>query len=278
MLRNVDTRDPAAVESEVGSIYAALFPDGDPAFVAGAFRWVLDSFRGGLPEYRPLDVGYHDIEHTLQGTLCLSRLLQGRQRAGAEPRLTAKAFELGLLAILFHDTGYLKRRSDMGGTGAKYTVVHVDRSAAFARDFLLGKGFSESEVVAVQNMIHCTGVATDVQAIPFQNELERTVGYALGTADLLGQMAATDYVEKLPLLFNEFTEAAPHATGRAAQLFTFESAEALMRNTPVFWEHHVRPKIEQEFGGVYAFLNDPYPDGPNPYVQRIEKNIARLRP
>ena len=31
------------------------------------------------------------------------------------------------------------------------------------------------------------------------------------------------------------------------------------------------------FGGLYRFLSAPYPDGPNPYVQRIEQNLARLR-
>jgi hypothetical protein len=29
--------------------------------------------------------------------------------------------------------------------------------------------------------------------------------------------------------------------------------------------------------GAYRFLNDPYPDGPNYYIDRIESNIARLR-
>ena len=36
----------------------------------------------------------------------------------------------------------------------------------------------------------------------------RIVGFALGTADLLGQMAAPDYVDKLPVLYDEFVEAA----------------------------------------------------------------------
>ena len=50
------------------------------------------------------------------------------------PLLTDKLFELGLLGILMHDTGYLKRTEDMQGTGAKYTLTHVRRSAEFAHD------------------------------------------------------------------------------------------------------------------------------------------------
>jgi hypothetical protein len=35
--------------------------------------------------------------------------------------------------------------------------------------------------------------------------------------------------------------------------------------------------LERDFGGLHRFLNDPYPDGPNPYVERIEAHMARLR-
>jgi hypothetical protein len=277
MIDSIDTRDPVAVESEVHSIYADMYPDGDREFVPRAFAWATQCFHGHCPDYQPIDVRYHDFEHTLQGTLCLSRLLRGRHRAAAEPALTVRAFELGVLAILFHDTGYLKRRDDLEGTGAKYTAVHVGRSAEFAREFLARKGFPEAELRAVENMIHCTGVNTDLGAIRFQDDLERIVGYALGTSDLLGQMAAPDYVEKLPVLYAEFAEAARHATGGAERAFAFDSAEALMRNTPAFWDHYVRPKIDGDFRRLYRFLGDPDPDGPNAYVQRIEGHMVRLR-
>ena len=277
MFAPVDTRDPEAVESEIRSIYAALFPDGDRGFVARAFAWAARCFAGDHSDWQRIDARYHDFEHTLQGALCLSRLLQGRHGSGVEPVLTVKCFELGLLAILFHDTGYLKRRGDLDGTGAKYTAVHVARSAVFAREFLVPRGFADTDVLAVQNMINCTGISTNLAAIRFQSELERIVGYALGTADLLGQMAAPDYIEKLPVLYEEFAEAARHAPPGSAHLFAFDSAEALMRNTPAFWEKYVRPKIDGDFRRLYTFLADPYPHGPNPYLQRIEDNLARLR-
>jgi hypothetical protein len=278
MLDPVDTRDPIAVEAEVRSIYAALFPGGAPAFVPRAFAWATQCFRGEHDDYQPIDIGYHDFEHTLQGTLCLARLLRGRHRTAAEPVLTAKAFELGVLAALLHDAGYLKRGDDRDGTGAKYTPVHEGRSAAFARAFLAPRGFADADVRAIQNMISCTGVDTDLPTIPFQDELERTVGYALGTADLLGQMAAPDYIEKLPLLYEEFAEAAHYATGNSARRYAFDSADALVKNTPAFWDRYARPKLDRDFAGLYTFLNDPYPDGPNPYVERIEANLSRLRP
>jgi hypothetical protein len=57
----------------------------------------------------------------------------------------------------------------------------------------------------------------------------------------------------------------------------FASAEDLMQKTPLFWEQYVRQKISREFLGLYRFLNVPYPDGPNPYIEQIDANIARLR-
>lgn len=276
MFTQVDTRIPDEVEEQVHSIYRELFPDGDPVFVSRAFEWASQCFDGRFDEYQAIDARYHDFEHTLQGTLCLARLLHGRHGAGAEPRVDQKWFELTILAILFHDTGYLKKRSDLDGTGAKYNLVHVGRSALFAREFLLKKGFPDGQLAAIADMIRCTGVNVDLNAIPFRSELERICGYALATADLLGQMAARDYVDKLPILFQEFREAASYAGAHSARFADYQSPEDLMRQTPLFWEGYVLPKIEKDFRKLYLFLNDPYPDGPNHYLDRIRQNLARL--
>lgn len=277
MFREVDTRVPGEVERQVASIYLSLYPQADPAFVQRAFDWANQFFAGQHDEYQAIDARYHDFEHTLQGTLCLARLLHGRHRANAMPVVSQKMFELGLLAILFHDTGYLKKKSDTEGTGAKYTLIHVARSAAFAKDFLSRKGFADADTIAIQNMIKCTGVNVDLKAIPFQSDEERLVGFALGTSDLLGQMAAHDYIDKLPVLYQEFAEAARFSGDKGSRASLFTSAADLMRKTPGFWEGYVLPKINKDFERLYLFLSDPYPDGPNTYFQRIEQNIARLR-
>jgi hypothetical protein len=181
-----------------------------------------------------------------------------------------------MLAILMHDTGYLKKAEDIEGTGAKYPATHVERSAAFAENLLLEKGFSPSECQTVRTMIHCTGLETGLQDLPFQSEVDRLTGYALGSADLLGQMAAEDYVDKLPVLYEEFAEAARTISDPNHFLKAYQNAEDLMRRTPFFWHKLVLPKLENEFRGVYRYLNEPYPDGPNQYVQQVEQNVARL--
>jgi hypothetical protein len=207
----------------------------------------------------------------------MARILYARHRANAEPRITREMFELGIMAILLHDTGYLKRTGDVSGTGAKYTVIHVRRSADFAAELLRTKGYHKDQIHAVQDMILCTGLNAALDKIPFQTDLERMVGFALGTADLLGQMAADDYVEKLPILYAEFAEASRHEGGKNAAVNMFSSAADLMQKTPGFWEKYVRTKLDNDFNGLYRFMNDPYPSGSNYYVDKIEANIARLR-
>ena len=273
----IDTRQPGLVEAEIRAAYLAMFPDADPNYVRTIFLWAIACFEGRYLDYQPIDAHYHDLEHTLQGALCMSRLLWNRHDTNAEPRLTRRLFELGMLAILMHDTGYLKKKWDTGGTGAKYTLTHVDRSIQFAGELMHGHDYPVEDILAVQNMIRCTGVNVKLDTIQFQDDLERIVGFALGTSDLLGQVAASDYVEKLPILYSEFAEAARYNEGKMKAGGFFASADDLMQKTPLFWEKYVRQKISREFVGLFQFLSVPYPDGPNPYLERIDANIARLR-
>jgi hypothetical protein len=269
----VDTSDPLAVAARVRAGYAAMFSDAQPLFVPQVFGWAIDAFSGRHPDYLPIDTRYHDLEHTLQGTLCYASMLHGRAMAGAEPVLPRGIYELGLIAILLHDTGYLKDRQDTLGTGAKYTRTHVHRSCQFAERLLTVKGLGPTEITAVQNMIRCTGMGTNVTAIPFGSEEERIAGYALGTADLLGQMAAGDYVDKLPILYEEFAESAAFNGGEGAP---FRNADDLMQRTPAFWQHYVLPKVEGDFKGLYRYLAS-IENGRNVYLDRIENNLTRLR-
>jgi len=50
-----------------------------------------------------------------------------------------------------------------------------------------------------------------------------------------------------------------------------------MQKTPIFWERYVKTKLDRDFCGLYRFLNDPYPNGPNEYLERILNNMERLR-
>ncbi len=276
VLPDANTREPGGVLLVCSQVWKSIAGGADAHWIHQAFDWVSGAFAGNHPDFEPLDTKYHDLEHTLQGTLCLARLLAGWHLSGDSPALDPRAVRLGLVAILFHDTGYLKARGDRIGTGAKFTPIHVQRSAEFAQGILVRQGFSAGDILEIQSMIRCTGVNAHVHALRFDRAVDRRVGCALATADLLGQMAADDYVEKLPLLYDEFAEAARHnPDAHALQLFG--SALDLMCKTPAFWNNHVRDRLEREFEGVHRYLNDPWPDGPNPYMQKVEANILRVQ-
>src|ERR1051325_3384026 len=98
----VATKDAKAVEAEVQAAYLSMFPTGDQSFVPRAFGWALDCFSGRYQDYQRVDARYHDFEHTLQGTLCMARLLAQRHTLNMSPVLSQRIVELGLIAILLH--------------------------------------------------------------------------------------------------------------------------------------------------------------------------------
>jgi hypothetical protein len=273
----VDTRNARAVEQVATETVRELCPQGNAAWVSSCFRATEDCFAGRYEDYQPVDARYHDLEHTLQGVLCLVRLLRGRYRAGVQPVLPERALQVGVMAMLLHDTGYLKHAGDNEGTGAKYTITHVARSAEFAAGLMPALGFTAKEITAAQHMIRCTGLNVEVGRLDFGGTEERVLAFGVGTADLLGQMAAPDYPDKLPILYEEFVEAANFSGGRMPGGGGFTSAHDLMARTPAFWEKYVLVKLNRDFEGLHRYLAEPYPEGTNPYFARVEANLERIR-
>ena len=275
VLFDVDTKDPAAVERHIDGEFVALFPGQDFGQGREVFRWVVDTFGGRNPEFHPLDTPYHDLSHTLEVTVCLLSLIRRRAARGVAPVCSSDAVRWALVASLLHDSGYLRTRDDVDGTGAKYTVIHVDRSAELAATWTRSMGFADPAVVAIRDMIRCTALGVNVTEIVFDNAQLRFLGRALGAADLLAQMAAPDYIDKLPLLFQEFTESVQHQErfGRKGQVF--ESVQDLLAKTPGFWRFYVLPRMESDLDGVHRHLEDPT-TGRNEYLEAIEANLARL--
>jgi hypothetical protein len=271
----VDTKNASAVAVFVEEKFAAMFPKAGLLWLQTLFGDMDTLFSGRHPDYAAVDLKYHDLEHTLQACVCLTLLLEGRHHAGVEPHVDARHFELALSAVLLHDAGYLKLRSDTVGTGAKYTFCHVLRSCAFAASYLPTLGANDHEVEAVLGVINCTGPTKEIRQLYFRDPVERVIGCALATADFLGQMAAPDYPDELEILFNEFQES-DDFIHLAPSRRTFRSAEHLKWQTPLFWRKYVKRKLESDFQAVYRFLAQPYPHGPNPYLDSVERNIAKI--
>ena len=275
MFPPVETKDAPAVASFVLSRFVRMFPGASPVWLTTLFADVEDLFTGRHPDYAAVDLRYHDLEHTLQAAVCISLLLEGRHATPAEPRLTARHFELALSAALLHDTGYLRLRSDQSGTGAKYTYCHVLRSCAFAASYLPMLGADDLDIEIVLNAINCTGPSREGSSAAIRDPIGRIIGAALGTADFLGQMAARDYPDELEILFREFHEADEYLHVPASRR-TFHSAADLIGRTPAFWQEVVKPKLDHDFHGLYRFLARPYPNGTNAYLDAVERNIARI--
>lgn len=274
MFPPVDTKNAHATAEFVQGRFTAMYP-GAPQLLGTLFCDVVQLFSGEHPDYAAVDIRYHDLEHTLQATVCLALLFEGYQKAGAAPALTPRHFELGMAGVLLHDAGYLRLRSDRAGTGAKYTFCHVLRSCAFAASYLPTLGVDEVEIAGVLGAISCTGPTKEISRLYFRDPVERFIGCALASADYLGQMAATDYPDELEILYHEFEESDNFVHVPEPKRL-FKSAQDLVAKTPKFWTHVVLPKLEKDFMGVYHYLAASYPAGHNAYVQAVERNIALI--
>ena len=231
-------------------------------------------FAGRYWNYLPIDVRYHDLQHTAQASMCLLALGEGQRRAQLAP-LSNRDLEVGLAAMVLHDTGFLKTSGDESGTGAKYGHSHVLRSCALAASVLPPLGFRRDEVDDVLGMIRCTGLAGRPDKSNFSAESRRMVACMVATADYLGQMAAPEYPEKLPHLFAEFEEA-DDFSNVPPQKRMFTSVNHLLAATGGFWRGFVFAKLENEFAAVYRHLEIPGQPSRNPYIEAIDRNVALI--
>ncbi|MDB6115413.1 MAG: hypothetical protein JWQ62_2358 [Lacunisphaera sp.] len=270
----IDTKNPAAVAAVVKAAFAELGAEKSFPLIDRLFEDVTGMFQGRYPGYQAIDMFYHDYEHTLQATVCLIHLLQGRTRSMDRPVLKPRDWELALMAVLLHDSGYLKETNDTTGTGAKYTIVHERRSCEFARQYLPRMGVTQTEIEDICSAIICTGPQSKISQITFHREEARLFAFILVTADYLAQMSAPDYVEELAILFNEFQEAYDYEQVPQAKR-VYHRVQDIMERTPAFWNNYVRPLLDFEAGGVHRYLSTT--GQPNPYLQAVEANIAEVQ-
>lgn len=273
---DITTDAPDATLEALLATFSRIYPGGSATLLPVVFRDVCAMFAGEYLDYQRNDTPYHDLRHTLAVTRCFAEIVEGQDQAGATPVLTPRQMELGLAASLLHDTGYLKLRSDLKGTGAKYTFTHVLRSCAVASSYLPPMGVTLEELDDVLGAIRCTTPGIDVSVLTFKTDAARVVGLAVATADYIGQMAAPDYVESLPKLFAEFEES-DNYSGVPESKRSYRSAADLIASTPEFWENTVKPRLEQDLAGQYRYLARPSPHGPNRALAAIEANIQRIR-
>ena len=271
----INTTDPVCVKLEIARIYKALFTRPAPVAMNQAFEDVVRLYHGDNPAYEKCDTDYHDLQHVMEVSLAMARLLDGYERARGDGRqIGERLFQLGVICALYHDVGYLRRRGDKKHRhGAEYTITHVSRGARFLRGYLPTIGMAEFAEVAGL-VVHFTGYERPVPTIRLPDPIYKLLGSLLGSADIIAQMSDRCYLEKCrDRLYPEFVAGGitRKQTGKG-EVMVFASAEDLVRKTPAFYQTASR-RLDQDLGGAYQYARTHF-GGPNLYMDAVKQNVS----
>ena len=272
---SVDVIKPSSVNAEVDRIFLSLYPESSTSKIDQAFRYVDLLYCGKLPGYHSCDTPYHNLQHVLDVTLAMARLMEGYERTkiGPEP-FGVSLFCLGIVVALFHDCGYVRELDDtVHRNGAELTLTHVSRGARFLKAHLPAMGMAEMADVAAA-LIHFTGYEIPVEQIKVPSLRYKLLGSLLGSADIIAQMSDRCYLEKCrDRLYLEFLAGgiARKRLPDGGEEVVFESGDDLVMKTPKFYESAIQ-RLEKDLGGSYRYAKYHF-GGRDLYFMRIDKNI-----
>jgi len=236
----------AAILSDITDRYRALFGKFAPRYE----RLLTELATPILGAIACSDAPYHTVEHTVQVMQVGQAILEGKQHY--EGAVSPQDWLQMMVALLCHDVGYVKgifewdlsdRHQYFDGkqswvsiapqaTGAALADCHVDRSKAFVATHF---GHPDLDLDALQHNIEMT-------RFPVPHDLGYQDSTHLGglcrAADLLGQLSDRAYLQKLPALFQEFTETGMH------QALGYDTPEALRAGYPDFYWRVVYPYVQ----------------------------------
>jgi len=234
-------------------------------------------YHGRFPGFQCCDTAYHDVQHVLDVSLAMVRLMDAYESTRSEEqRLGPELAVLGLIVALFHDSGYILHENEQGN-GAIYTKTHVSRSANFLKGYLPSIGHAHHGALA-EKLVHFTGYEIEPESIDLSCPRHRALGSLLGTADVIAQMADFAYLEKCrDRLYPEFElggltkEVKPDGTVN----IIYASAEDLLVKTPDFIKYTITHRLEKHFNSYYH-LAEVFFDGENLYMQALDNNCRHL--
>ncbi|MCC7487148.1 MAG: hypothetical protein IT529_19420 [Burkholderiales bacterium] len=275
---SVNTTDAEKVGGAISGIYQDLYQEDAPASLRRAFDDLGRLYRGEFPGFHECDTSYHDIQHVLDVTLAMARMMDGCVRATDARLVSARIFAFGVITALYHDCGYIRyRRDTKHRNGADYTMVHVSRGARFIEEYLPALGMADLAGVAA-NVIHFTGYEIPIGRIRLPGPEFRLIGNFLGSADILAQMADRCYLEKChDRLYPEFVRGgiARRRNGDGTEEVIFASAADLIFKTPRFYQGAAK-RLNQDLGGCHAYVERHF-GGQHVYFDELEKNIGYAR-
>jgi hypothetical protein len=271
----VRTTDHLAVNQEIDRIFLDLYPSATTDVLDRAFADVDKMYRGVLPGYIGCNTPYHDIQHVLDVTLAMARLIDGYERSRVGGAVLGDGlFELGVVTALFHDCGYICRNEEeRQRNGAEFTLIHVSRGAGFLRDYLPRVGRAHMAEIA-SDLIHFTGYERRVDTIPVPDASYRLLGNLLGSADIIAQMSDRCYLEKCrDRLYPEFVAGglAEKCLPDGKREVVFASGEDLLKKTPGFYAGATR-RLNEDLDKGFEYAEQHF-GGQNLYIEAVEKNI-----
>ncbi|MDH5518594.1 MAG: hypothetical protein OEY36_12375 [Gammaproteobacteria bacterium] len=275
---NVNVTSAESVCLSVREIFDSLFGPGKFSAIEKGFEDFDKLFEGEFDGYQACDTFYHDKQHTLDMTLALARLIEGYQQLHSkQDQLSLEFARIGLICALYHDSGYIRQTDDSACNGSVYTKTHVSRSAIFLARYLPMIGL-EDYVDIARNIVHYTGYEIKPTDIVLHDKKLHTIGYMLGSADLIAQMSDRCYLEKCrDRLYPEFVlgEVAemPQDDGSTRLLYT--SGNHLLEKTPGFYQHEINGRLNHLFNGVYQYAKQHFGDS-NHYIDALEANMSHL--
>jgi hypothetical protein len=271
----VDTTDPVAVNAEIDKIFLELYWPESTARIDQAFHDAALLYSGNYPGFHRCDTAYHDIQHVLDVTLAMARLMHGFERSRiVTASLQASLFNLGIVVALFHDSGYVRRLDDTEHrNGGELTLTHVSRGATFLRGYLPQIGMGDMADIAAA-LIHFTGYEMPVSQIEVPSLRHKLLGSFLGSADIIAQMSDRCYLEKCrDRLYPEFLAggiARKRLPGGAEEV-VFESGHDLVIKTPQFFQGAMR-RLDHDLGRTYRYAEQHF-DGKDLYLEEMKKNV-----
>jgi hypothetical protein len=173
-----------------------------------------------------------------------------------------------LIGALMHDVGYLMSDEEASGTGAQFTASHVMRGVEFARRHL--NDLPSRVLDSTTKVIMLTDHRKHPDWVTFDNLQQQRAAYATATADLIGQMANREYLERVLFLYYEFEE---------AQMGGFADIHDLLEKTTAFY-NMTKGRLDTDLQGMSVILARHFAQQTgadrNFYQESIERNLAYL--
>lgn len=277
---SVDVTDPKSVCQSVIDIMLARYTGADFTILNAVYDDFSALYQGRYAGYVACETPYHDIQHVLDVSLAVVRLIDGYDKTHIDSeQLGAELAVLAVIVALFHDSGYIRTVDDsLSSHGAEYTKTHVSRSADFLNHYLPSIGL-EKWVSLSKQLVHFTGYEIAIDDIAVTESKHRILGALIGTGDVIAQMADVAYLDKCrDRLYPEFELGGMLTRQRddgSVEVF-YSSPEDLLIKTPAFMSKTITERLDGHFGSVYHYM-DAHFDGPNYYMRAVETNYHYLQ-